>query len=253
MHHLLTTMLYLHTKNIAHGDLIIDNIFVHWPVGTTDWPAEPTSPPDFLIGDFGCSYTLPPDHAAKRQHRVTDTHQAIHKDLASISECVDIAMAGPWHDVDETAQAIRAKARYSGALLRASETLAQLPGLLQRFKVSRAEDGEMFDRVVKPLKLEIECGLKEAERVEPKPDYTHVRPRGRELNRGAFSYETSEDLLACSFRPPGPWCIAEVDLDGRLKAVDLARRFCEEEAMVTLGGREMEGGQVWEEWPEACG
>lgn len=239
---LLPTVLHLHSNDIAHGDLTPDNIFVNWPDPTVHAVNPSVARPDFLIGDFGCSYKLPPDASAQKLHRVDDIPKAVYRDIGSIGELV-------YYNMD--ASPLK-KSQYSAELFRVYSTLSTLPRLLQRFRVARAADGEMFARVVEPLMRSVERGLEEADEATPRLDVEKVRPSKKELARGPFGFASQKALLDCPFRPPGPWCVAEVDEKGRLLQVRLGKRYCEGEVMATRKGRELTEDEVGEQWSEAC-
>lgn len=250
MHQLLPTILYLHEQDIAHSDLTPDNIFVHWAMDTTTCPTSPSTPPRFLLGDFGCSYNLPPDDKVKISHGVSETSEAVYGDLACLAGCISFVMRGRAAGGKTLA---KRGVEYSRGLLRAQDTLVSLPGLLQKFKVARACDGEMFTRILEPLLKDIETGLRCEEEVDHRLDFRHLRPRRRKLARGPFVFPSKAALLASPYRPPGPWSVAEVDNEGHLVQVDLLERYCENQAMMTKHGREVDEGEIRQEWKEACG
>ena len=270
MYTLLSTTIFLHSKDIAHGDLLPDNIFVHWDdlqhtKGNLSMSDRIKSNlPKFLLGDFGASYSLPPTSSAQEIHNVSDTSQAVYRDLLAITKTIAFVINGG--GFGPCGLSPRGRARYADtcpSLLRAFDTLAGLPSVLRRFGVARMSDGKMFDRTVgsfiKDLERMIDEELRNAgisnlfaatkhSSQSLLTQLQHLRPTLNDSDRKIWTLTKRSTLLGAKLRLPGPWCVAKVDAEtGELRGVELGKRFCEDEAMVTRlsDGSEVGHREVW--------
>lgn len=228
MRDLLLAMLHLHTNDIVHCDLIRDNVFLHWPEPTSPNQDPDSIPPTFLLGDFGASFTLPASEKQLSRRGIDCDAEAVYYDLRKVSEHVSQAMlTGPDGHL-----------AYSPALQRAADRLCALPRYLQRFRIARAcDDPDQYARIVSPLLQEIKTGLQEADDAAAAAvmNFKHVRPPTEKAlaDMKPMMMRSKAAMLLGSYRPPGPWCIAEFTSEGKLRCVDLEQKYCVDEAHVT--------------------
>ncbi|KPI41862.1 uncharacterized protein AB675_5700 [Cyphellophora attinorum] len=219
IHTLLSTAIHIHANNIAHGDIIPDNVFVHWPDPSND-PAESSLEsylPEFFLGDFGVAYSLPPNATAQEQHVLRDTPQAVQRDLKGIASTVAYAINGKnFNDLTVQPEARERLRDEDPALLRAYDTLVDLPRVLQRYGAWRTCDGAMFTRIVgaylKDLERAMQSELTNMESAEALlTQLRSLRPGIADADRVPYMVSEPALLTEACFQPPGPWSVAEVD------------------------------------------
>jgi hypothetical protein len=244
IHTLLSTAIHIHANNIAHGDIIPDNVFVHWPDVDSADASVGSYLPEFFLGDFGVAFSLPPNAKVQEQQCLRDTPQAVQRDLQGIAQTVAYAINGKnYNDLEVQPEARERLRNEHPGLLRAYDTLVDLPRILQRYGVWRACDGDMFPRIVgaylKDLERAMQTELTDSESSAALlTQLRSLRPKIADADRVPYTVSEPALLTEACFQPPGPWSVAEVDpRTGRPRCVRLSKKYCESGVMFTRKSR----------------
>ena len=261
IHELVSTIVYLHAHNIVHGDLIPDNIFVHWANLFNEASSDvKTQLPTFLLGDFGISSTIAtPEEALRSQNARYTADKEIYEDFSSVLDCVAYTIIGDpafdrkWPD-EQTMQ------RYAGihhgdVLWEAFKQLSGLTYDLKQAGVSRATDlnGKEFENIVGKFLKDIDAAAQhlsnttdQTAAADISATLTALHPVNASDKREPFMVLDREFLLGMTYRVPGPWCAAELDPEtGDIVpgGVNPKEKFCAGEAMIT---RLMSNDEQWD-------